>query len=597
MVAGLLAFAPAAWAASGPGLPGGYKHLVVIYEENHSFDNLYGDWGPVNGASVEGLAQAPPGRTTQVSQDGTPLGCLPQNDVNLQNAGPDATQCSATSGGKTAKGGRFPNAPFGIDQYIPATATTCPKAGAPYAPNGVVQGQGDPGGCTEDLVHRFYQEQYQLDGGKQDRYVIGSDAIGLAMGRYDTQALPIYKYLHSAGAPNYVLADRFFQAAFGGSFLNHQYLVAARAPIDTSAAPGGPNAGLHSVVDANGFPDTKYPLYTATDPAAVDKQLTQTCGPSGKGANPNVACGDFAVNTIQPSSVPFGKGAKLPLIDDVKFPNIGDRLSEANVDWNWYSGGWDDAVAGRAGGVFQYHHQPLNYFQNFAENGKYRNHLQDENKFIAAAAQGTLPSVSFVKPYGAENEHPGYASEANGSDHLVNLVKSITDGPNGKDTMIVVTYDEFGGQWDHVQPPGLGSPGVSDAFGPGTRVPALVIGARINASTVDHTVYDTTSILATIERSFGLAPLSARDAAVSDLSAAVSAGGVAAGPPGGGPGGQPTTPTVAAPSGQRPVSVNAGSGGQATTPAAPPGLWLMVGAGGTLALLVGARRLALMLRR
>ena len=53
------------------------------------------------------------------------------------------------------------------------------------------------------------------------------------MGHYDTKSLPIYQYLHAAGAPNYVIADHFFQAAFGGSFLNHQYLVAARAPIDT----------------------------------------------------------------------------------------------------------------------------------------------------------------------------------------------------------------------------------------------------------------------------------------------------------------------------------------------------------------------------
>ena len=85
-------------------------------------------------------------------------------------------------------------------------------------------------------MHRFYQEQYQLDGGRQDRYVTGSDAVGLTMGHYDTRSLPIYDYLHSKGAPHYVLADHFFQAAFGGSFLNHQYLIAARAPGTPAAA-------------------------------------------------------------------------------------------------------------------------------------------------------------------------------------------------------------------------------------------------------------------------------------------------------------------------------------------------------------------------
>ena len=127
-------------------------------------------------------------------------------------------------------------------------------------------------------MHRFYQEQYQLNGGLQNRYVTGSDAVGLTMGHYDTKQLPIYQYLHAAGAPNYVIADHFFQAAFGGSFLNHQYLVAARAPIDTDAGPGGPHAGLHSVVDTNGFPNAGYPLYKPDHARSNDGQLTQACG-------------------------------------------------------------------------------------------------------------------------------------------------------------------------------------------------------------------------------------------------------------------------------------------------------------------------------
>ena len=64
-------------------LPGGYKHLVVIYEENHSFDNLYGGWGEVNGHRVDGLDDASVSHETQVAQDGTAYGCLLQDDVNL----------------------------------------------------------------------------------------------------------------------------------------------------------------------------------------------------------------------------------------------------------------------------------------------------------------------------------------------------------------------------------------------------------------------------------------------------------------------------------------------------------------------------------
>jgi phospholipase C len=332
------------------------------------------------------------------------------------------------------------------------------------------------------------------------------------MGRYDTKALPIYQYLHSPHAPNYVIADHFFQAAFGGSFLNHQWLIAARSPLDTS---GGALGAKNSVLDSNGMPNS-YPQYTATS-AVTDGQLTQKCADGGDDAA--AACGNFAVNTVQPSSTPSGKGAKIPLIDDTAYPNIGDRLSAKGISWNWYAGGWDDAVAGHPGPNFQYHHQPFNYFANYADGAPGRSHLQDEKNFLTAAQNGTLPQVSFVKPYGSENEHPGYASEHTGSDHLVDLIKAITSGPQAKQTLIVVTYDEFGGSYDHVAPPKV------DAWGPGTRIPALVLSASMQHSGVSHATYDTTSILATIEHSFDLAPLSSRDASVNDLAQAVDLGG------------------------------------------------------------------------
>jgi phospholipase C len=131
-----------------------------------------------------------------------------------------------------------------------------------------------------------------------------------------------------------------------------------------------------------------------------------------------------------------------------------------------------------------------------------------------------LDSVSFIKPVGLENEHPGYTSETAGSNHLVSLIKSIQNSACRKDTMIVVTYDEFGGQWDHVAPPGQGgAPGAHDQFGPGTRVPTLILSPRLRDEfVVDHTQYDTTSIVATIEHRYGLAALGTRDAAVNDLS-------------------------------------------------------------------------------
>ena len=246
------------------------NHIVVIYEENHSFDNLYGGWEGVNG-----LANATAAQSTQLTQGGAAYACLPQNDVNLP-------ACIS------------PNAPFGIEAFIPASARTCPQPGV-FAPNGLTPNPANlPGGCTRDIVHKFYQEQYQLHGGAQNLYTTGSDAIGLTQGFYNTRALPIYVFLHGDGAPHYAIADDFFQGAFGGSFLNHQYLIAAAAPT----WPGAPVAN-HSIIDSNGMPN-KYAQYTPTGPV-LDRQVTQVC--------PSVvadrACGDFAVNTIQPAVQPF----------------------------------------------------------------------------------------------------------------------------------------------------------------------------------------------------------------------------------------------------------------------------------------------------
>jgi acid phosphatase len=493
-------------------LPGGYKHLVVIYEENHSFDNLYGSWGDVRGQHVEGRSDATAAQRTQIAQDGTPFACLPQNDPNLTSPPLSAT-CQDAAHGIGAS--HFTNEPFDIGAYIAPTDRTCP---APGAASGVLKDSKDsqPGGCTRDLVHRFYQEQYQLDGGRQDRYVTGSDAIGLTQGYYDTQSLPIYRYLHGHGAPKYVVADHFFQAAFGGSFLNHQWLIAARSPLDTDPLVGTTGHAVNSLLDGNGMVNA-YAQYHPTGPV-VDGQLTRRC-PSGAAYDPVAACGNIAVNTIQPGVPPRGSGASMPLIDDTVFPNIGDRMTEAGISWNWYSGHWTQAESGHPEPLFQFHHQPFNYFAAYAPGKPGRTHLRDETEFEAAAVAGTLPTVSFVKPYGDENEHPGYSSETDGSDRLVELLRDVTEGASAGNTLVVVTYDEFGGQWDHVAPPRV------DAWGPGTRIPALVISRSLKHSGVDHTVYDTTSILATIERSFGLAPLSSRDAVVNDLGNAVQAGG------------------------------------------------------------------------
>ena len=105
-------------------------HFVVIYEENHSFDNLYGGWERVNG-----LRDADRSHTHQVNQAGAPYDCLLQNDVNLTSP-PLSARCANTA---PAFSSHFFNEPFRIEDYIAPEDTTCPTPGV-FAPNGVLKG-------------------------------------------------------------------------------------------------------------------------------------------------------------------------------------------------------------------------------------------------------------------------------------------------------------------------------------------------------------------------------------------------------------------------------------------------------------------------
>jgi phospholipase C len=399
------------------------NHVIVLFLENHSFDNLYGQFPGANG-----LSNAK--NVTQVDSAGVPFTFLPPVP------------------GSTAFPTNLPNTYFNIDQYVPADMK------------------------IPDLVHRYYQEQAQIDGGKMDRYADICDSKGLTMGYYNTDQL-----LLSKEAKNYVLCDNMFHSVFGGSFLNHFWLVAAASPVWHNA----PESDV-AQFDADGF-------LIRDGYVTPDGYVMNTC---------------YTVNTPHPA-----ENLRRPkdLIPSQTLPNIGDRLNKKQVSWAWYSGGWNDAIAGHPDKSFQYHHQPFAYFSEYAENTPGRAaHLKDETEFIAAAKNGTLPAVSFVKPLGIENEHPGYADVVTGEKHVESLIEAIRNGPNWKDCVIIITYDENGGFWDHVAPPV-----IDKKWGPGTRIPGIIISPFAKKGFIDHTQYETLSILSLMEKRWKLKSLNFRD--------------------------------------------------------------------------------------
>jgi len=412
------------------------QHVVVIYQENWSFDGLYGSFPGANNLSNASTTIPQTDKFT-----GAPITALPQP---LNAGAPD------------------PNFPAGLPVQ-------------PYDAMKYIQ----PSTLTGDIVHRYYQEQGQIDGGKMDRFMSWSDNPGLVFSYFDASSMP-----EGMLGKQYTMADNLFHSAFGGSFLNHQWLICACTPTFPSAP-----ASAAAIVGSNGL------LALDSTGKIVHDGFTT---PDGFVVNTA-----FTVNTPHPATVPAAN-----LVPNQINPTIGDRLSAAGVSWKWYSGGWNNAIAGNPDPLFQFHHQPFAYFKNYADGTAAKTaHLQDETNFFADLKAGKLPAVSFVKPLGNDNEHPGYSSLAAGQQHVADLVAAVQASSAWPSTAIIITYDENGGRWDHVSPPA-----ALDRWGPGSRVPAIIISPWVKRGFVDHTQYETVSILALIEARWGLQPLGTRDA-------------------------------------------------------------------------------------
>ncbi|HUQ29087.1 MAG TPA: acid phosphatase [Usitatibacter sp.] len=469
-LAAVLAAACVTTPAGNPKLAG-IDTIVVIYAENHSFDNMYGMF-----PGADGVANATAEQKTQLDHDGNPLPHLPPVYVSGK---PDPKYPA-----------QMPNGPFRIDGP-PVNASIDQIVPSP--------------------IHNYYHNIEQINGGKNNMFVAVSTAGSWVMGYYDGSSQKMWKW-----AQRYTLADRFFMGAFGGSFLNHQWLICACTPVFADAP-----ASTRAQLDENGKLKRR-----ATSPKSVLEGPVQVFD----GA---ISPDGYAVNTAQPAYQPSGvapaPNGNLDLADPAKHPippqtarTIGDTLSARGISWAWYGGAYNEALAdGRrapdakraviynregASPNFQPHHQPFNYYSRFAPGTPDRaRHLKDGADFVAAIEKGTLPQVSFYKPAGKLNQHPSYTDIQSGDIHIAELLEKIEKSPQWPRILVIVTYDENGGYWDHVPPPS--GPGWGDRWGPATRVPTIIVGPTVKRGHVDHTSYDTTSILKLITKRFNLEPL------------------------------------------------------------------------------------------
>jgi len=330
--------------------------------------------------------------------------------------------------------------------------------GADGAKTGVTStGQVIPLERTPDIVvdmgHDWYSAILAMDGGKNDLYDLIPDAN--VNGEYlsystMTQAdIPNYY----AYAQNFVLADHMFSSLRGPSMPNHLFTIAAQSGgvIDIPSAPG-PSWGCDSPSDSR---------------VTIIDEL-----------------GDIS--------------EAFPCFD---FKTLADSLNTAGISWKYYA-----PPEGQQGYNFSTY-DAINHIRN---SPLWTEDVVPETQFVADAASGNLPAVSWLVS-GPTSEHPPN-STCLGENWTVQELNALMQGPDWNSTAVFLTWDDFGGFYDHVPAP------VDDFYGLGPRVPLLIISPYAQPGYISHTQYEFSSVLRFIEDRFGLTPLTDRDGNANDTS-------------------------------------------------------------------------------
>jgi len=201
---------------------------------------------------------------------------------------------------------------------------------------------------------------------------------------------------------------------------------------------------------------------------------------------PGAACDGNSYGTVTVIDANGNRSQQPPCFD---FPTLPDSLTKAGISWKYYAEG---------GGS-------LALISHIYNSSSWQLDIASSDKFLTDARAGHLPEMSWLLPPGPDSEHPP-ASMCAGENWTVNVLNAVMQGPDWNSTAVFVTWDDFGGFYDHVPPPQV------DQFGLGPRVPLLIISPYAKPGYVSHTVYDHTSVLRFVEKRYGLPALTTRDA-------------------------------------------------------------------------------------
>jgi phospholipase C len=469
------------------------QHVVVIFDENESFDHYFG---------IYPKAVNPPGQPRFTALPGTP-------SVNGFSPG----LLTANPNLNTANGAGASN-PFRLNRTQAATA---------------------------DQNHNYGPEQASFDHGLMDLFPTNTGAAGtsatmavltpavvttkgLVMGYYDGNTVTaLWEY-----AQNFALNDNFFDTQFGPSSPGAVNLISGQTNGINQATVLSPNSS-DEVADGQGG----FTLNGDSDP------LNDVCAGSSKmqmnftPANVNVG------NLLSTAGLTWGwfqGGFDLTVVN----PNGSTGCTRNTTS----------PITGINEPDYVPHHEPFQFYPSTANPTHARpttpattsiggpdptgaNHQYDLHDFFDALGAGNLASVSYLKPQQYQNAHPGESSPLDEQAFIVSVVNAVMNSPFWNSTAIIITYDDSDGWYDHQMGPtvnasfstldSLTGPGacgtsgttpqlpgpnttapVNGRCGYGVRLPLLVISPWAKANYVDSTLTDQTSVLRFIEDNWGL---------------------------------------------------------------------------------------------
>jgi phospholipase C len=310
-----------------------------------------------------------------------------------------------------------------------------------------------------DLQHNHWSAVMDMNGGLMNGFSRVKDKAGQQTMMAYTTAAPGQLQAYWGWAKRYSLGDRMFTSVPSSSYPNHLYTVAGQS----AGVIDGPSTGTRWW-GCDGPPDTTVPIAGADTMKIAGRKPVCLDIPSVPGSTRRHAGVSWSTYGAMPGQLGYGWVA----LDAIR----GVRLSPD----------WDE------------HYAPWQWFQSDIR-------------------QGYLSSITWMTPPFAESDHPGGPSLCEGENWTARIVNSIERSPLWKSTAIVITWDDFGGFYDHVAPPML------DRFGLGPRVPLLVISPWARRG-IDHTTYDFTSVIKFASENFGLPLLTRRERDANSLRSA-----------------------------------------------------------------------------